>query len=895
MENKDKKPIGRKSAPRAGQKKPLPTAKKPPEKKKKPNLPANDAFQSNEYVQLAKKISARVLLTLSKYAGKIVTYALNILLTVLLIGIITGSAVACALVVYIKNYVDPVYDIDNLKTDSNLTTFLYYENKKEDGSTEWVEWEEERIHGTENRMWVSYEEMPEDLINAFVSIEDKRFFNHKGIDIRRTIGAVLQFAGGNDSYGGSTITQQLIKNVTGEDDVTIQRKIQEILRALNLESKRSKAEILEMYLNTIYLSKGCYGVSAAAYEYFGKEVSQLSLVECAALASIPQNPSKYDPINDPVENNLRRDVVLNEMYNNTNIEKTYTSEEIAAAKEAELVLVRGKEEQNVSTVHSWFVDTLIFDIVEDLKQTYNYDDQTAKNLLYSGGLQIYTTIDRGMQAKLDKIYADDSMFPSHGTGVQVQSAMTIMDQTTGNIVAIIGGRGEKEPLGFNRATMAARQPGSSIKPLSAYAIGLEKGIINYSTAIDDTPFKIEEDGSTWPNNHDHIYEGLVTVSHAVRNSKNTIAVKVVDMLGTATSYNFLTQKFRLSTLVEADMDYAPLALGGFTKGVTNRDMCAAYASIANNGVYNNPKTYTKVLDSAGNIILDNTNSTTEVILSEDTCAAMTKLLQEVVTSGTGTGISLRRQVDVAGKTGTTNSNYDLYFCGYTPYYTAACWVGYDNPKSLWGFTGGQRTISAATFIWDKVMTAVHEDIINAGSVKKFSDGLTKDLITRSFCKDSGLLVGADCGADLRGNRVQTGYYARSNMPSQTCDKHVSVAFCKESNRVAGPNCETKQVSLLNVNRQFTSNIMITDSEFTYQALPEGTLPSLLTNQPFFINLYPAGSYPGYSNTTSPYNSFCPLHGAEKKEPEPEPEKEESEKPSEGTEKPQTTQKPGTTS
>ena len=227
----------------------------------------------------AKKILARISLTLSKYMGKVLTYALNVILTILLLGIITGSAMACALVVYIKNYVDPVYDIVDLKTDSNLTTFLYYEDKKADGTSEWVEWEEERIYGAENRMWVSYNEIPEDLINAFVSIEDKRFFTHKGVDFRRTVGAVLQFVSGNDSYGGSTITQQLIKNVSGDDDVTIQRKIQEILRALNLDSKRSKEEILEMYLNTIYLSKGCYGVSAAAYEYFGKEVSDLTLVE----------------------------------------------------------------------------------------------------------------------------------------------------------------------------------------------------------------------------------------------------------------------------------------------------------------------------------------------------------------------------------------------------------------------------------------------------------------------------------------------------------------------------------------------------------------------------------------------------------------------------------------
>ena len=468
------------------------------------------------------KIIARIVLTLSQYAGKIVTYALNIVLTVLLIGIITGSAVACALVVYIKNYVDPYYDIEDLKTDSSLTTFVYYEQTKEDGSKEWVEWEEERIHGTENRMWVSYEEMPEDLINAFVSIEDKRFFTHEGIDIRRTTGAVLGFLTGNDSYGGSTITQQLIKNVSGEDDVTIQRKIQEILRALNLEGKRSKEEILEMYLNTIYLSKGCYGVSAAAYEFFGKEVSELTLVECAALASIPQNPSKWDPVNHPDLNKERRDIVLNQMYENTDIEKTYTIEEIRAAKAEELVLAKGAADQNISTVHSWFVDTLISDVIRDLMETYNYDEQTAKNLLYSGGLRIYTTIDRNIQAKLDAVYQNNDMFPSHGTGVQVESAMTIIEQSTGNLVAIVGGRGVKTtPLGFNRATQAARQPGSSIKPLASYSIGIEKGLINYSTVLDDTPFETDPSGKTWPNNWNFVYDGLFPVCNAVRDSKNT--------------------------------------------------------------------------------------------------------------------------------------------------------------------------------------------------------------------------------------------------------------------------------------------------------------------------------------------------------------------------------------
>lgn len=814
---------------------------------------------------LLQKIGKRIGLTLSKFTGKVFTYAMNVVLTVLLIGIITGSAMACALVVYIKNYVDPVYDIKDLRTDSSLTTSLFYQSPKEDGSVEWVEWEEERIFGTENRMWVSYEEMPEDLINAFVSIEDKRFFTHKGIDIRRTAGAVLGFLSGNDSYGGSTITQQLIKNVSGEDDVTIQRKIQEILRALNLEGKRSKPEILEMYLNTIYLSKGCYGVAAAAYEYFGKEVSELSLVECAALASIPQNPSKWDPVNHPDKNKERRDTVLNEMYYNTDIEKTYTIEEIRAAKEEELVLKQGSDEKRVSKVHSWFVDTLIFDVIADLQAQYNYDEQSAKNLLYSGGLQIYTTIDRNIQAKVDAIYNDASMFPSHGTGVQVESSMTVIDQRTGNIVAIIGGRGTKDtPLGFNRATMATRQPGSSIKPLAAYSIALEKGLINYSSVIDDTPFRTDtETGATWPNNWNKVYDGLCTVTQAVRDSKNTIAVKVIDMLGPKTSYDFMVNKYRFSTLVESDMDYAPLALGGFTNGVTNRDMATAYAAIANNGIYNKSKTYTKVCDSDGNVILDSSNATSEVILSEDTCAVMTKLLQEVITAGTGTKVTLKSKVDVAGKTGTTQNDNDLYFCGYTPYYTAACWVGYDNPKSLSKFTSGQTATTPALFLWDKVMTAIHEDIIASGNVRKFSDSLTKNLITKTFCKDSGLLVGPHCSHDARGNRTATGFYTLSNLPSQTCQTHTPISYCTVTHQMAGPGCPgTTTVSLLNLKRSFDLDVIVTDAQYTYFDLQGKYKYPADYRMSFYAYAYPAGTYAGRSRVQGPKNAFCSTHNPE---------------------------------
>ena len=805
-------------------------------------------------------IAGHVGLTLSRYLGKIVTYALNILLTVFLIAIITGASVAVALVVYIKNYVDPVYDIENLKFNSSLTTTIYYQTAGEDGSPKWVEWEEESIHGSENRTWVSYEEMPEDLINAFVSIEDKRFFVHKGVDTHRTIGAVLGFfLKGDSSYGGSTITQQLIKNVSGDDDVTIQRKVQEILRAFNLESKRSKEEILEMYLNTIYLSKGCYGVASAAKEFFNKDVKDLTLVECAALAAIPQNPSKWSPVTQPENNAERRWVVLDQKYKNENIDKTYTFDEIEAAKEAELVLAEGATETVTAVVHSWFVDTMIYDVIEDLQKTYNYDEQMAKNMLYSGGLKIYTTIDRDIQAILDDVYMNDENFPSQGTGVQVESAMTVIDQSTGHVVGIIGGRGQKTtPLGFNRATQAARQPGSSIKPLGVYSQALDRGLITYSTTFDDSPFRMYN-GKTWPNNWNNVYDGLTTVADAVKDSKNTIAVKVLDALGTSTSYDFMVNKFHFTTLVNADMDYAPLALGGFTNGVTTRDMCGAYASIANSGIYNRPRTYLKVLDSTDNIILENTGNP-EVILSEDSCAVMTRLMQDVVNAGTGTAVTLRKRVDVAGKTGTTNDNNDLYFCGFSPYYTATCWVGYDIPKALTNFRTGQTRVGPAIYLWDTVMNRIHDKVLSTGEQRHFSDKLTSKLVTRTYCRDSGLLLGDNCAKDPRGGRGRTGFYTESNLPAETCTMHTLVNVCDETGLIAGPTCpHTHQVALLNYKRELPVNCAVGDAQYTYVPLPDNMRPSLDTTQPFYINLYSAGVWPGHSNTGTPVNAYCATH------------------------------------
>ncbi|MBQ2252794.1 MAG: PBP1A family penicillin-binding protein [Clostridia bacterium] len=812
------------------------------------------------------KTSAAVAGGSTKVAWKIVSVFLNVFLTFLLICIVTGAIMAGAFAMYIKSYIDPTFDIDDLKLNSNLTTSIYYrETDEKTGEQEWVEMEEDRLSGTENRIWVSFDEIPEDMTNAIISIEDKRFYSHKGVDIRRTTGAVLGFITGNDSYGGSTITQQLIKQVTGEDDVTLQRKIQEMMRALDLETKREKSEILEMYLNTIYLSQGCYGVQTAANSYFGKDISECSLVECAALAAIPQAPTKWDPRQNPENNTKRRNDIINEMYELNMI----TIEERDEAWNTELVLADNAEEDRTSKVHSYYVDTVIDDVVEDLQEELGVSKTVANQMVFSGGLKIYIAQDVEVQKIVDECYKDDSIFPSVTSGVLPESAMTIIDHTTGDIVAIAGGRGEKTtPRGFNRATHAKRQPGSTIKPLSAYSLAIEQGLLSYATPVDDSPINVGD--RTWPSNYPNVYNGLVPANQAVYQSKNTCAVRVVDQLTSRYVYDYVTQNYGISTLVDgvesasgavfSDVDLAPLALGGMTYGVTVRDMTGAYATFANNGVYNEPRTYLKVLDSEGNIILSKDNNST-VLLKESTACIMTKMLQDVVKVGTANraSVTLDNYVPMAAKTGTTTETKDLYFVGYTPYYTAAVWCGYDQPKTL------RFSTEASMSVWNVVMTRVHQKFIDSAEkgeeeIRQFAT--SSRLVEVEICRDSGLLPCSYCSLDLRGERTIKCYFDRDHVPKTTCDRHIPVRFCTESGCVAGEGCPDKNikiVSLVKIERQFVKQVLIEDAQYTYVDVPDGYVYPADRTQPFYINTYPVGMYAGHSGTQTPANGYCSKH------------------------------------
>lgn len=542
----------------------------------------------------------------------------KVLGTLLLIGICTGAIMACYAVVYVQTIIMPQAE-QSLATinlfDISLSSTMYYTDKNTGEQVEML-----TLRESEDRVWVEYDQIPENLINATVAIEDKRFYKHQGVDWIRTVNGVLLMFTGKDIQGGSTLTQQLIKNLTQNDEVTVKRKVLEIFTALEFEKTHSKEEILEWYLNYIYLGDSCNGVYTAALNYFGKELQDLTLAECASLIAITNNPSLYNPYRNPDANLYRRNLTLDQM---ADPEQGFiTQEECDAAKAEPLNLKRETGTYREQEVFTWYEDQVINDVINDLMNEFHLTKEIANNLLYHGGLRIETCFDPDVQAYVDAIYNDrSSLVQDSATGQEIQSAITVIDNNTGNVVALAGGIGEKElSRTWNRATDTIRPPGSSIKPLAVYAPALEMGLITPATVFDDTP--IDLNGSAWPKNSYTGFRGLTTVYEALQNSVNTIAVKVLrDCVTPSASFQFMTERFGISSLVaartasnglvETDIDLAPLGLGGLTDGVSTYEMAAAYATFANNGIYRAPRTYLRItavdIDGKETLLLENTN------------------------------------------------------------------------------------------------------------------------------------------------------------------------------------------------------------------------------------------------------------------------------------------------
>lgn len=558
--------------------------------------------------------------------------------------------------------------------------------------------------------FVSYEEMPENLINAFVAVEDKRFFEHDGIDFLRTAKAAANYIFGTGSFGGSGITQQLVKNLTGNDEFSIDRKLTEAFAAMDLEKRYHKTEILQMYLNIINLSEGCRGVGAAAEYFYSKAPKELTLSECATIAAITNNPARYDPQRHPENNRRRRDLILKCMF-----EQGYITESEYASATAEPIALN-LSSQKATGINSWYIDTVTEDVITDLCKKYGISRSSASLMLYRGGLRIYTAMDANVQTVLDGYYSDKYNFPIDGEGNMPQSAMIVIDPFTGDILGVAGAVGEKKGNRLqNYATQVKRPPGSAIKPLSVYAPAVDRGLVTWSTVIEDSPvIEAQEGKKAWPSNVTNDYVGNVDIRYALEHSLNTVAVKVLDLVGAEESFRFLKDKLLIKNLdEEKDHGAAALALGQPTYGLTLREMTAAY-SIFEEGIMSKPRSYYLVTDSEGRILLSNAPEQ-EAVLSRESAAIMTKLLEAVVDTGTASGkITLDSKVTTAGKSGTSQNNCDRYFVGYTPELLAGVWFGYDYPKDLSVFGG-----NVSVYIWDDVMTRIYEQT-GYGGVRDFS-------------------------------------------------------------------------------------------------------------------------------------------------------------------------------
>ena len=686
----------------------------------------------------------------------------RILITLVLIGVLCGCFCGIAFAMYVHIYINPSAQETAAEISKglglNLNSFIY---AKESDSDEYTLYE--TIKGKENREWVDSDKIPDTLKNAVVAIEDERFYKHHGVDWVRTIGAVKGWLLGGTQYGGSTITQQLIKNITADNDYSVKRKVNEIFRAFALEKEiDDKDRILVMYLNTIYLGYNSYGVQTAAMQYFDKDVSQLDLAESAVLAGLTNNPSIYDVYNHPEKVKERQETILAQMLD----QKMISQEEYEAAVAEELNYRPYEEyQQEIKSTYSYFTDEVIKDVINDLMTEKGYSRLVAENMVYSGGLNIYATIDTKVQNALDEVWANADNFPNtEKYGEIPQSAMVITDKQ-GNIVGIAGGRGEKtSSRGFSYASDARRQPGSSIKPLATYGPAMDAGIATPDTMVYDRALIQDEEGNPWPMNDGKYPTGrAMTVKEGMTRSLNTISAQLLKQLTPQKSYEFMTQQLGFKLVdsrtnedgtVQSDIDLAPLALGALTDGVTVREMAGGFSTFINDGVYGGTRTYTKVTDSEGNTIMENTPNTDKGFTNVRTDYYMLDCLQNVTAHGTAYGIQLDG-VETGGKTGTTTSNTDIWFCGITPKYSGAVWVGYEHNYRLDGLYGRN-----AAEIWLAVMQKVH-----AGDSGLVFDSHPQDFEEVTYCMDTGLLASGACRA---AGRAATGRFWKDKVPTETC-------------------------------------------------------------------------------------------------------------------------------
>ena len=753
--------------------------------------------------------------------------------TLLLVFVVTLTIFSGIFMAYINSTMRGKVEVYLDEFETKVSTELY---SQDPDTGEWVMYQTLYLN-SENRIWTDLEDIPKYLQKAAIAIEDKRFEKHHGVDWKGTTRAIVYTLFGKNVQGGSTITQQLVKNVTGDNEVTVKRKITEIYRALELEKRYEKDEILEAYLNEVFFGQSCYGVVTASRMYFNKDVSDLTLAECASLMGITNNPSMYDPTLSSWtrENNRERQLtILGAMLEQGKI----SQEEYDEAKAEDIVFSNGftisgkyvgsdgtvtdlepeepstddtespadEEEPTIKGRYSWFTEAMIGDVADALVEKYGITDKVRDNgttytayeqawdMVHGKGYKIYTTQNPKYQKIAEDVCYDLSNIPytssyTNSAGEQVedqlQIALTIVDPTNGYVVAMIGGAGEKRADRVWNWAVNARQCGSAIKPVSTYAPALDDGTINGASVIDDYPMLLN--GDVWPRNANWRYQGLTALHTAIAQSLNTCAVRTNLAYGVDRSYEFLVNKLGFENLTYTDsQQVGNMALGGFEKGVTTEEMAAAYAAFVNEGVYTKPRTFVRVEDANGNVILENEAQST-VAMKNTTAAIINHLLQEAALNGTGYEAQFSG-MHIAGKTGSTNSNKDRYFVGYTPYYSCAVWAGYEH---------NQRIVASGnpcSAIFRKVMSAIHEELPD----KDFFScaGLTSVAV----CADSGMLASDNCALDVRGSRVYTALVAADNAPTSVCTMHTAPSYTVNMADSDG-NVTTVTGSVLNYQRE----------------------------------------------------------------------------------------------
>ncbi len=714
--------------------------------------------------------------------------------------------------------------------------------------------------------YIPYEEIPQTMIDAVVSIEDKRFFEHKGVDWYRTVAAVGNYLlHGDGHFGGSTITQQLVKNLTGENAPTWQRKVQEILWARDLERKLDKTQILELYLNVVHFSDQCDGIAAAAEHYFSKAVSELTTEECAAIVAITNNPSYYNPIRHPENNRARRDLILTQMH-----AQGYLDDESFAATLSAHTTLNVRQNTGSGSANSWYADMVAEDVITDLTEKYGMSRSAASHLFHTGGLHIDMAMDKDIQKIVEEHYRTAVRMPQNQSGKSAQSAMIIIDSKTGDILGVAGAIGEKKGNRLqNFATQTRRAPGSTIKPLTVYAPALEEGVINWASVYDDVPIQFDANGrSAWPKNADNNYRGLTNIAYAVAHSTNTVALRVLEDLGLERSYAYGRDRFHLdliSTPTANDRDWAALGLGQLNYGVTLRELTTAYTALADGGVYHPYRSYYRVTDSEGNILLSRADES-ERILSPESAAIMTKLLEGVIESGTSSAVTLQNLCACAGKTGTTQNDHDRWFIGYTPSLVCGVWCGYEYPEALVG-----RNL--CTNIWNTVMRRI---VTERGEKRDFEIPAT--IVQANYCRDSGKLLSAACQKDPRGNRTETGWFTASTLPHTFCKCHIFCEVCKSGGVCHGycPENEREEVGLIQVERHFPKQVRVTDAEYVWRGDASTTSPNSNPNEAYFAA--DLQDFCGISGTKAQYNRSCTQHTQEKSGMEEEFEENENDFP-----------------